>query len=78
MPRIIKTYNREIPKIAFDKLRKVENTEFITDDVYLIFRGNIIGKIDAKTLRVLDHNYAEDATQYFFEHYSITKKSLKN
>ena len=78
LPQTIKTYNMDIPRIAFDKLKKIENTEFVTDGVYIIFQGNVIGKIDAKTLRVLGFNYVEDATQYFFRHYSITKKDLKN
>ncbi|WAC42576.1 DKNYY domain-containing protein [Pedobacter sp. SL55] len=61
----IKTFNLEIPNIAFSKLKEVENTEFITDGTYLLFRGNVIGKIDVKTLKVLANNYVEDATQYF-------------
>ncbi|RZK51837.1 MAG: hypothetical protein EOO87_16655 [Pedobacter sp.] len=78
VPQSIKTLNREIPNIAFGKLKEIENTEFITDGNYLLFRGNVIGKIDVKTLKVLGRNYAEDATQYFFEHYTISKKDLKN
>lgn len=78
VPQTIKTLNREIPNIAFGNLKEIENTEFITDGNYLLFRGNVIGKIDVKTLKVLGRNYAEDATQYFFEYYTISKKDLKN
>lgn len=70
--------NNELSEIAFEKLRGIDHTEYVTDGVYLIFRGNIIGKIKEDTLHVLGLNYLEDASQYFFENYAITKKALKN
>ncbi len=79
--RKFKTKNNELKNINFHKLKIIKNNDFetnyLTDEKYLIFEENIIGTIDYNSLKILENNYIEDKDGYFFTDYYILKKDLK-
>jgi hypothetical protein len=63
--------------INFEKLKLIPGTDYLTDENYLIYKNNMIGKIEYSSLKVSGANFVEDALHYFFENSCVKKEKLE-
>lgn len=63
--------------VNFNKLTLIPGTEFLTDETYLFYKNNFIGKVNYKSIKVIAENIIEEKTHYFCKNRCIEKKRLK-
>ncbi len=63
--------------INFDKLKIIPGTEYLTDENYLIYKNNVVGKIDYNTLIIRSSDFLEDSLRYFCNNLYIEKEKLR-
>ena len=72
----IKREDTDFSFINPEKLKIIGGTEFLTDENYLIYGNNIVGKIDYSSVRIITPYIIEDATHYYCRNLMVEKSKL--